>query len=234
MQCYLCIKDQHFDLAQFLDNDELPLPGKVKKLFPQFTCCRSIPWKVLLSQPIDVVLSCITVSCVVISCNCISPFFSVCIFVVSATTYVKSFPSRLRPCSSRHITKPCKTQSLFPGAWMLHRQSRQGVRRQSRGAEVVCSSFAVFWHLTGKSLNSAAWLPHLSQMLYCTVCEKLCKNYNSKMKKGSVGAQHRQCVIQTMCLVSKLGFGDLKHPVFKMFTLHLVKCSVFCVLTTCT
>jgi len=108
------MKAQHFYLAQFLDSDAIPLQAKVKKLDSQFTDSRSIPRKVLLFQPIDVVLSCITLSCAIISHNLISPVFPICIFAVSAKTSDKRFQLRLRPYCAKHETKPCKTQSLSP------------------------------------------------------------------------------------------------------------------------
>lgn len=55
------------------------------------------------------------------------------------------------------------------------------------------------------------------------------------MEKGSVGAQSRYCVIWvTIYLVSQLGFRDLTLPSLEMLTLHVVKCSGFCVFTAST
>lgn len=202
MQRYHCIRAQHFDLAQFLDSDALPLQGKVEKIDPQFTDYRIIPWKVLLFQPLDVMLSCITISCAVISCNCISPILPVPIFAVSAKTYVKRFQSRLRPYCARHKTKPCKTQFLSPVGWMLQRKSRQRVGRQSRGAEMVCGSFPAFWQVT--PLNSAtSTLPLSDGVLRCITCVwETGQGLETQNGKGLCG-----CSTEALCYLNLSVFG---------------------------
>lgn len=205
----------------------MPLPWKVKKLAHWF-CCRSIPWEVLLLWHTDVTLPCITISCAIKSCNWITPFFSrlyCCCFYYLC----HGFPSRLRPYSNRHIRKPCKTQSssqepeCYRGKADNRWEGNQEVQQQ-RVAHLQLS--AVY----GKSIKlcnlATSLLPGAT--FHCITCvwEMV---QNSKMRKGSGGAQCSYCVIKAITyLISKLGFRDLKLPGLETLTLHLVKRSGFC------
>ena len=67
------------------------------------------------------------------------------------------------------------------------------------------------------------------------MCEQRHKEQKRRMGKGLVGAQHRYYIVWgTMCLVSELRFRGLKLQSLEMLTLHLVKCSGFCVFTAST
>lgn len=197
---------------------------------PWFADCRNTAWKCCSPNP--EMSCCLASGFPVLLCPVITfPQFLLPVFLLFLL-----WPVTRGSNQDRDPTVPDTTQNLVrPSLYPQKQTESEGIQEMQR----LCESFTFFFfgQDTSKPLNSviptSLWCSlNFTCVLHWIPCVR---EAVQRPKRENVGAQHRHCVIwDTMQLISELGFRDPKLPSSEMQTLHLVKCSGFCVFTAFT